>query len=265
MVERSRRLPGGGLAIGLPVLACWFVFHIFQEPDVDMLLLPLEPWPVPTSRCEGNPPVLLVVLKYLGYLAFRGSTSMLFFLFCVPKGRTFFTEFGTRTMYPYLFHEVLVIGLPWWRLVRWYMPYGWMHGSHADVWMKTKLAGCLLILVAGLVCFACTCILSLPWVRRRLHWVVEPSWILNLTTAQRAAWLVPVVALYLTRWESRLAYERMFDADALLTTQSSHVSGETPKFGRTWKGVNWWTALEALIVVGSIEVSAAISRIRRAR
>lgn len=84
-------------------------------------------------------------------------------LLLVPRGRTWFSDWGAATMTIYLLHTFVLY---------WARESGWLR-SLAPEWWSTPLA-----IIAGL---AITIVLSLPLVRKLTDWIVAPKadWLLR--------------------------------------------------------------------------------------
>jgi hypothetical protein len=73
--------------------------------------------------CEAELPLLWV--RYLGDLSLRLLCGILFLAFCVPRGPTFFTPHGARTMYPYLLQFPIVLPVVGPLVARTLTPWPW--------------------------------------------------------------------------------------------------------------------------------------------
>ena len=85
----------------------------------------------------------------------------------VPRRRTWFTDLGTRTLYAYLLHGVVVMTA---KEMGW-LDVSWLHGP-------------LGVLAIACSTFALTILLCLPETRKLFKWMLEPqlSWLYKSTS-----------------------------------------------------------------------------------
>ena len=111
-LARAVPQPPGGAALGNVMLTALLV-QIVSYPGgfVASAFLSVEDYnqpfasyrPLLAPGCESELPLLW--LRYLGDAALRFTMALFFLLFCVPRGRSFFSAGATRgTMYAYIFH-----------------------------------------------------------------------------------------------------------------------------------------------------------------
>ncbi|CAJ1392587.1 unnamed protein product [Effrenium voratum] len=119
--------------------------------------------------------------RYGASLAYRTFCMFIFLLFGVPRGRVWFTDAGSATMYAYLLHMPLV-------------RYTAMGLTKADALYAATLANlppaldyiCFIALATALnLWFAMIVyVLTLHPVRSMFGVLIEPTWLLNLATAK---------------------------------------------------------------------------------
>lgn len=155
-------------------LLALFVSYQLYEHSADRLLLSLETYPYPfvSYKTFGTLPWA----RYWANLFFRGLMATCFFLFCVPRDRTFFTTRGSRTIYPYLLHIPVLeyctsLGL-YWRT----------SFAEAGSWHTAKgeyVGACMLLFWFG-ISFALTYFLASSTCQRIFSGVLQPNWLFNV-------------------------------------------------------------------------------------
>lgn len=165
------------------------LYEAFTE-SFDTFFMAVETWVSPFVRCckhnktysmhglkfSGNPEQFqhYCWARYWVDLLFRGVQGMLFFLFCVPRGRVFFTTAGTRSIYPYLLHNIAIILIPFPHVFATALsPYG--------NWRKMAISA-ILQLAFFLCCGILTVILATDTCRASFGWALEPTWLMNIWT-----------------------------------------------------------------------------------
>eukprot|EP00927_Polykrikos_kofoidii_P050496 TRINITY_DN44405_c0_g1_i1.p1 TRINITY_DN44405_c0_g1~~TRINITY_DN44405_c0_g1_i1.p1 ORF type:complete len:502 (+),score=63.41 TRINITY_DN44405_c0_g1_i1:231-1736(+) len=118
-----------------------------------------------------------VVLK-----ALHSAMAAFFLAFCVPRSRTFFSDHGRHTIYPYLLHTLLVV----------HPMCSWVTTMTAmKHWRPTSLSlvSCGFVVACLLLSFIITLCLSSSLVRRCFRLFFEPYWVLpsSLTSSRKVA------------------------------------------------------------------------------
>eukprot|EP00747_Dinoflagellata_sp_TGD_P023023 gnl/TRDRNA2_/TRDRNA2_129496_c0_seq2.p1 gnl/TRDRNA2_/TRDRNA2_129496_c0~~gnl/TRDRNA2_/TRDRNA2_129496_c0_seq2.p1 ORF type:complete len:424 (-),score=35.26 gnl/TRDRNA2_/TRDRNA2_129496_c0_seq2:23-1294(-) len=184
---QSGREGRGIVLVGWSVLFGFISLYIVFEPVLDRLILIGEPYrPVWGSmrnllaeECVSD--YYFLWARYILQLMLRGTMALLFFLFCVPQRRVWFSRFGAHTMYPYLLHMYLVddLVLPIWRRHIWGKGFAlWLWPLTRETTAAFRLKGCLLVGLWLLISLAIASLLSTWPLRFLLRVVVEPDWLL---------------------------------------------------------------------------------------
>ncbi|MQA86522.1 MAG: acyltransferase family protein [Streptosporangiales bacterium] len=139
-------------AAAVPVLAAGAAVAYLAEPHMS------EEWMTWRHSYENLGVSVAVGMGMRLGLLVCGVTLTAAFLALVPARRTWFTELGSRSLYPYLLHGLLYmvagpIGV-----------YAWLSG------LDTLAAAMIIVVASGVV----TVILSTDALRRALRWLVEP-------------------------------------------------------------------------------------------
>jgi len=185
-----------GVGIGWAAFLVFVSLYIVFEPEFDLVVravdtyFPALPWTSMRSLLSSDCPQDkgFLAARYLVGLALRAAQGLLFFLFCVPKGRTWFTDMGAHTLYPFLLHPLplVALNLPlalWLRsrgVEQWYWRYEQAGGQVVVVPQVPELSlkGCAWAMGHLLYSFVLTWLLSTRRCRKLTAWLVEPWWVL---------------------------------------------------------------------------------------
>eukprot|EP00401_Gymnodinium_catenatum_P005520 CAMPEP_0117604934 /NCGR_PEP_ID=MMETSP0784-20121206/78938_1 /TAXON_ID=39447 /ORGANISM="" /LENGTH=537 /DNA_ID=CAMNT_0005407971 /DNA_START=90 /DNA_END=1703 /DNA_ORIENTATION=+ len=178
--EPSHRL----LAASWIVLFGYVALYEAFPDSCDTFLMAVETWWHPFVRCCHQYDLQTEQFqqhcwaRYWADLLLRGAQAVLFFLFCVPRGRVYFTTRGTRSMYPYLLHMMVLrlgflhapkAGASWTAL----NPYG--------TWGTVGISA-IMQLASFLGCVVLTFLLASDACRDVFGWALEPTWLFDIGT-----------------------------------------------------------------------------------
>jgi len=191
-IEHFRRLIGppglirltcGWLAILLLVL----VFgHEYFGPMLDEPLFEIETFPLPFTQYRNflkpddfawKEDHFYIWALYLSDVALRSSMALLFFLFCVPRRETFYSEAGGFVLYPFLLHDGPSGGLSY--LLGRFLDFC-LDPLRRDLGGLPFLDSFVVQAVRLLACLVLTYALASRPVRLVFSWVIEPSWLMKL-------------------------------------------------------------------------------------